>query len=142
MTRAWLVFAALMLGVGVGLAVAAALPLGPTADVQVVPLAYGSDPLVGTPPSVFGLGVRHAHCSGGATGYTLVVRRAAYNLSCASSSGTRPRPVMVGLRAAHSYTVTITAIQKRAGRSTRPGNTHTLSVQIPDANSKSWRANP
>jgi hypothetical protein len=66
-TRMWLVFLAVILGCGAGFAVAAALAPGPTVDVQVVPVAYGLD----TQAELFRLGVRNAHCSGGATRYTL-----------------------------------------------------------------------
>jgi hypothetical protein len=127
-----------LLGFGVELAVAAALPPGLTVDVQVVPLAYGADPIDGIEPNVFGLGVSQAHCSGGATAYTLAVRGTSFTMSCANTSGVQPRPVMIGLHARRSYTVTLRAVQKRAGRSARVGDAHTLSVQVPAANSKSW----
>lgn len=141
-TRLWLVFAAAMLGAGVGFAVAAALPPGPTVDVQVVPLAYGGDPVAGIAPDLFGLGVTHAHCSGGATAYMLAVQGATYDLSCANTSGARPRTVMVGLSPGHSYTVRITPVRPRAGRSARLGTARRLTVQVPDANSKNWQATP
>ncbi|HET6864297.1 MAG TPA: hypothetical protein VFH80_00160 [Solirubrobacteraceae bacterium] len=141
-TRAWLVFAALMLAFGVGFAVAGAVPPGPTVDVQVVPVAYGGDPVAGIPPDAFGLGVTQTHCSGGATAYTLAVRGATYKLSCTSGTGTRPRVVMVGLGPGQSYTVTITPIQARAGRNPGRGTERKLTTRIPDANSKNWEATP
>jgi len=101
-----------------------------------VPLAYGGDPALGVPPDLFGLGVRQAHCSGGATTYTLAVHGATYNLTCAGSSGTRPRTVTVGLSPGHSYAVTIRPIQARAGRGPRLGTERKLTAQIPDADSK------
>jgi hypothetical protein len=141
-TRAWLVFAALMLAFGVGFGVAGALPAGPTVDVEVVPVAYGGDPAAGVPPGVFGLGVRQAHCSGGATAYTLAVHGASYKLSCATSTGRRPRIVTIGLSPGQSYPVTITPIRPRAGRSPRLGTERKLTARIPDPNSKNWEATP
>ncbi len=139
-TRAWLVFGAVLLGFGVGLAVAAALPPGPTVHVDVVPVASGGDPQLGTEPNLFGLAVKQAHCSGGATTYTLSLGGASFAESCASTSGTRLRPVTLGLSSGHGYTVTIRAVQKRPGRSTRVGTAHKLAVTIPAANSKDWQS--
>lgn len=136
-TRMWLVLLAVMLGFGAGFAVAAALPPGPTVDVQVFPVAYGLD----TPAELFGLGVRNAHCSGGATGYTLAEGGFRVELSCAKTSGSRSRTVIVGLSPGHSYTVKIRAVQERVGRSARAGTTRRLTVHVPAANSKSWQAN-
>jgi hypothetical protein len=141
-TRMWLAFAAVLAGFGGGLAVAGALPPGPTVDVQVLPVAFGGDSVIGAPPDLFGVAVRQAHCTNGATGFTLAVRGETFDVSCASSAGTRAHTVMVGLGAGHSYTVTIKGLQKRAGQSTRMGNTRRLILQVPDANSTSWRANP
>lgn len=129
---------AVLLGFGAGLAVAAALPPGPTVDVEVVPLAYGGDPAAGISPNLFGLGVRRVDCSDGATAYTLAVKGVTYRQSCANSSGT----VTVGLSPGQSYTVTITPVQTRAGRSARLGSARTLTVHIPDADAKNWQAGP
>ena len=136
-TRMWLAFLALMLVFGAGFAVAGALPPGPTVDVQVVPVAYGLDTRAG----LFGLGVRNAHCSGGANAYTVAVGGFRTELSCAKTSGSRTRTVVVGLTPRHSYAVTIRAVQTRAGRSARAGTTRKLTVDVPDANSKGWQAN-
>jgi hypothetical protein len=139
-TRVWLLFGALVIGFAGGLAVAAALPPGPTVDVGVVPVAYGGDPVVGMQPSLFGLGVRHARCSGGASAYKLEVGGATYKRSCAGTSGTRTSVVTVGLIAGHSYVVTIQAIQKRPDGSVRLGSAHEVTVQIPSADPKNWDA--
>src|SRR5262249_5454916 len=136
-TRMWLVFLALMLAFGAGFAVAGALPPGPTADVQVVPVAYGLDTQAGT----FGLGVRNAHCSGGANAYTLAVNGVRSELSCAKTSGSQTHTVLVGLSPGQSYTVTIRAVQTRTGRSARARTTRKLTVQVPAADSKSWQVN-
>lgn len=131
-----------MFGFGAGFAVAGALPPGPTVDVQVEPLAYGGDPAAGTPPELFGLGVGQAHCSGGATAYTLGVNGGTYRLPCANGSGTRPRTVTLGLSPGQRYTVTIKALKARADRTARAGSTRTLTVEIPAAKSKDWKAGP
>jgi hypothetical protein len=135
-TRMWLVLLAVILGFGAGLAVAAAVPPGPTVDVQVVPVAYGLD----TPAELVGLGVRNAHCSGGATRYTLAEGGFRVELSCATTSGSRTRAVIVGLSPGRSYTVTIRVVQERGSRGARAGNTRKLTVHVPGANSKSWHA--
>jgi hypothetical protein len=139
-TRLWFLFGAVIVGFGGGLAVAAAIPPGPTVDVQVVRLAYGGDPLLGTRPNLFGLGVRQARCSGGATAYTLTVLGATYERSCAATSGTSTSAVIVARSAGQSYTLTIRAMQKRAGRNPRLGSAHKVTVQIPPADSKDWHA--
>ena len=139
-TRMWLAFFAVLLSLGAGLAVAAALPPGPTVDVQVVAVAYG-DGLPDSRAELFGLGVRSARCSGGATAYRLAVRGIRLELSCAKTSGTRTRTVIVGLSPGHSYMVTIRAVQDRGGRRARAGTTRRLTVHVPGANSKSWQTN-
>jgi hypothetical protein len=136
-TRLWLAFLALMLACGAGFAVAGAIPPGPTVDVQVVPVAYG----LHTQAESFGIAVRNAHCSSGATAYTVDVDGSRFELSCTETSGREPRTVMVGLSAGHSYTVTIRAVQTRAGRSARAGNSRKLTVRVPGADSKGWQAN-
>lgn len=139
-TRMWLAFFAVLLSLGAGLAVAAALPPGPTVDVQVVAVAYG-DGLPDSRAELFGLGVRSARCWGGATAYRLAVRGIRLELSCAKTSGTRTRTVIVGLSPGHSYMVTIRAVQDRGGRRARAGTTRRLTVHVPGANSKSSQTN-
>jgi hypothetical protein len=141
-TRMWLAFIALLLGVGAGLAVSGALPPRPTVDVQVVPVAFGGGTTFGAPPDLFGVAVRQAHCTNGATGFTIAVRGETFDLSCASSAGSQLHTVTLGLSAGHSYGVTIEAVQERAGRTPRTGTTRRLTLKIPDANSASWQANP
>lgn len=139
-TRMWLAFFAVLLSLGAGLAIAAALPPGPTVDVRVVAVAYG-DGLPDSRAELFGLGVRSARCSGGATAYRLAVRGIRLELSCAKTSGTRTRTVIVGLSPGHSYMVTIRAVQDRGGRRARAGTTRRLTVHVPGANSKSSQTN-
>ena len=62
-TRAWLVFGAVLTGFAGGLAVAAAVPPGPSVGVDLRAVAYGGDPSAGVLPSAFGVAVKGAHCS-------------------------------------------------------------------------------
>jgi hypothetical protein len=136
-TRAWLVFGAVLTGFGGGLAVAAALPPGPTVDVDVRAVAYGGDQSAGVLPNVFGLAVKDAHCSHGATSYTVAIGSRSFSVRCSATAGGAVHTVTLGLSAGHSYSVTIRALE--SGRKPRTGRPHTRLVSIPSADSKVWQ---
>ena len=139
-TRMWLAFFAVLLSLGAGLAVAAALPPGPTVDVQVVAVASG-DGLPDRRAELFGRGVRSARCSGGATAYRLAVRGIPLELSCAKTSGTRTGSVTVGLESRSQLHGDDQSRSGPGAERARAGTTRRLTVHVPGANSKSWQTN-
>jgi hypothetical protein len=138
-TRAWLVFGAVLTGVGGGLAVAAALPAGPTVAVDVRAVAYGGDSSAGVAPDAFGLAVKDAHCSHGATAYTVTIGGRSFSVRCSATAGGAVRTLTLGLSAGRSYPVTIRAVQIRSGHKPRMGRTQKRTVSIPSADSKVWQ---
>jgi hypothetical protein len=136
------VFGAVLTGFGGGLAVAAALPPGPTVDVDLRAVAYGGDPSAGVPPRVFGLAVKDAHCSHGATAYTVAVEGRSFSEGCKATAGGAVHTVTLALAAGHSYSVTIRAVEVRSGRKPRMGHRQTHTVSIPRADSKAWQPIP
>lgn len=141
-TRAWLVFGAVITGFGGGLAVAAALPPGPSVGVDLRAVAYGGDPSAGVLPSAFGVAVKDAHCSHGATAYTVAIAGRSFSVRCTATAGSAVHTVTLGLSAGHSYSVTIRPIETRAGRAPRMGRPQTRTVSIPSADSRAWQTFP
>jgi hypothetical protein len=138
-TRALLVFCAVLTGFGGGLAVAAALPPGPSVTVDLRAVAYGGDPSAGVPPTVFGAAVKNARCSHGATEYTVAIGRRSFTVRCSATAGGAVHTLTLGLSAGHSYPVTIRALEPRVGRAPRMGNRQHGSLSIPSADSKAWQ---
>jgi hypothetical protein len=138
-TRALLVFCAVLTGFGGGLAVAAALPPGPSVNVDLRAVAYGGDPSAGVPPTVFGAAVKSARCSHGATGYTVSIGSRSFSVRCNATAGGAIRNLTLGLRAGHRYPVTIRAVETRVGRAPRMGSAQKGSLSIPSADSKAWQ---
>ena len=141
-TRAWLVFGAVLTGFGGGLAVAAALPPGPSVGVDLRAVAYGGDPSAGVLPSAFGVAVKDAHCSHGATAYTVAIAGRSFSVRCGATAGGAVHTVTLGLRAGRSYAVTIRAVEIRTGRKAQMGHRQTHTVAIPSADSKAWQLFP
>jgi hypothetical protein len=141
-TRAWLVFGAVLTGFAGGLAVAAAVPPGPSVGVDLRAVAYGGDPSAGVLPSAFGVAVKGAHCSHGATAYTVAVAGRAFSVRCGATAGGAVHTVTLGLSAGRSYSVTIRAVETRTGRGPRMGRSQRFTVSIPSADSKAWQTFP
>jgi hypothetical protein len=141
-TRAWLVFGAVLTGFAGGFAVAAALPPGPTVNVDVRAVAYGGDPSAGVLPSAFGVAVKDAHCSHAATAYIVAIAGRSFTVRCNATAGGAVHTVTLGLSAGRSYSVTIRPIETRAGRGPRMGTRQTRTVSIPSADSKAWQLFP
>ncbi|HYZ60943.1 MAG TPA: hypothetical protein VE650_00700 [Acetobacteraceae bacterium] len=139
MTRVWICFGAVLTATGAGLAVAAALPPGPSVDVDVSAVAYGGDESAGQAPTVFGVAVKNAHCSHGANAYTVAIGGRSYSERCSATAGGAVHTVTLGLRAGKSYALTITPVQTRSGRKPRRGSPQKHMFSIPSADSKVWR---
>lgn len=138
-TRVWLVVCAVFTAFGGGLAVAAALPPGPTVRVDLSAVAYGGDPSAGVPPRVFGMAVENAHCSHGATAYTVTIGGRSFSVPCSATAGGAVHTVTLGLSAGHSYSVTIRAVETRTGRRPRTGGPRKHTLSIPNADSEDWQ---
>jgi hypothetical protein len=138
-TRAWLVFGAVLTGFGAGFAVAGALPPGPTVNVDLRAVAYGGDRSAGVLPNAFGLAVKDAHCSAGATAYTVAVDRRSFSVRCSATAGGGVHTVTLGLSAGRSYLVTIRAVEIRSGHKPRMGTPQKRTISIPSADSKVWQ---
>ena len=138
-TRALLVFCAVLTGFGGGLAVAAALPPGPTVNVDPRAVAYGGDPSAGAVPTVFGAAAKNARCSHGATEYTVATGTRAFSVRCSATAGGAVHTLTLGLSAGHRYPVTIRAVAPRNGRPPRMGTPQKGSLSIPSADSKAWQ---
>ena len=141
-TRAWLIFGAVLTGFSGGLAVAAALPPGPSVNVDVRAVAYGGAPSAGVLPSAFGVAVRGAHCSHGATAYTVSIAGRSFTVRCSATAAGAVHTVTLGLSAGHSYPMTIRAIETRTGHGPRMGKAQKGTVSIPSADSKAWQTFP
>jgi hypothetical protein len=141
-TRAWLVFGAVLTGFAGGLAVAAAVPPGPSVGVDLRAVAYGGDPSAGVLPSAFGVAVKDAHCSHGATAYTVAIAGWAFSVRCSATAGGAVHTVTLGLSAGRSYSVTIRPIEIRTGLGPRMGRSQRSTVSIPSADSKAWQTFP
>ena len=141
-TRAWLVFGAVLTGFAGGFAVAAALPPGPSVNVDVRAVAYGGDPSAGVLPSAFGVAVKDTHCSHAATAYIVAIAGRSFTVRCAATAGGAVHTVTLGLSPGHSYAVTIRPIETRVGRRPRLGKARHGTVSIPGADSKAWQTFP
>jgi hypothetical protein len=124
---------------GGGLAVAAALPPGPTVNVDLSAVAYGGDPSAGVAPNLFGVAVKHAHCSHGATAYTVAIGGRSFSVLCSTTAGGAVHTLTLDLSAGHSYAVTIRAVETRTGHKPRTGTLEERTLSIPRADSKDWQ---